>query len=679
MAYGLDFDEIYYMGHNRVDIGVLNTYEIDVDLAGEKDFQIVSPEPVIPVEGYWYIPYTEYGGIVDAFETDSDDEKITYTGRTWRGMLASKIVEIPDNVQNITYPTNLTNATGTLTQALNQSLQACGMTDLFIADEEFIGEEVDARIEPFVISRGTTLYDALMGMARSVGFTLVFVFNTDHKVHIVPVLQRDYTDYLQGSRYGGTGFKTSIDFALVNHAIYCIVEKDENTNREKRRTIHFFGDENGGMKPYATVANPIKDSQYILDKRNIVFTGLDEKVVYEEIEGATEENYELVTKIPSDWRTAFGNYYQHVFETDETTGEVTESWEAYEAEQIETYGRITKKPKDWDTKYMEYYIRTYNQQEARYDYNSVSADSVLDTANKIKLNKQPSDWKSNYNEYYYEFQTGTGVEYRNYEGVSKNKYVKQTAQPSDWKTNYSDYYRKVIETKVVYIKDKDADSWNAAMGKLKPNSKAYKKKMKQGPKKSTYYVLTDVADDKNAKYVKVSQTDDYPWEAIANDKIKIKEKEFPSWSKRPHYTQVQYQIPPVFNKFNTYRINTKEVAPVFNTSEHDYYKLTTTFKAPAYVQGQVYRIVLDHYAVAVDDAIAFFEEQKRKSEITMSLEDFDVNIGDVVGGKDEFTNTKIVGEITNINVKIENGLIDADYIVTVDTVNTDLKLVESEE
>ena len=138
MAYGLDFDEIYYMGHDRVGIGVLNTYEIDVDLAEEKDFQIVSPEPVIPVEGYWYIPYTEYGGIVDAFETDSDDEKITYSGRTWRGMLASKIVEIPDNVQNITYPTNLTNVTGTLTQAqsaipesfFNSSSTSTGLTFL---------------------------------------------------------------------------------------------------------------------------------------------------------------------------------------------------------------------------------------------------------------------------------------------------------------------------------------------------------------------------------------------------------------------------------------------------------------------------------------------------------------------------------------------------------------------
>lgn len=680
MAYGLDFDEIYYMGHNRVDIGVLNTYEIDVDLANEKDFQIVSPEPVIPVEGYWYIPYTEYGGIIDAFETDSDDEKIIYTGRTWRGMLNSKIVEIPDSVPSMTYPTGFNNTVGTLTQAINQSLNDCGMTDLFIADTEFIGQEVSAVIEPYIINRGTTLYDAIMGMAKSIGFTLIFVFGTDHKVHIVPVLQRDYTDYLQGSRYGGTGFKTSIDFALVNHAIYCIIEKDEDTNRETRRTIHFFGDENGGIRPYSTVTNPIKDSHYILDKRNRIFTGVDENMVYEEIDGKVQENYELVQSIPSDWNTKYGSYYQHNFTTNERTGEVSESWDAYESEEVETYTPLTSKPSDWDTNYMNYYVSTYNSETGEWEYNPVPARTVT-SEEKIKLTSEPTDWATNYGEYYYEFETGTGIEYRNFDGVDQHRYVRHTKQPDDWVENYSSYYRKVSETKIEYIKDKDKDSWDRSIATLKPGSKSYKKKMKQGPKKSTYYVLTDVAEDKTGKWVPVSQTDDYSWEVIANDRIKIPKKDYPKWDKRPHYTQITYQIAPVFNKFNTWRIDVieSEVAPTWDTSTNSYYKLETIVKIPPYVQGQVYRMVYDHYAVAVDDAIAFFEEQKRKSEITMSLEEFAVNIGDIVGGKDEFTNTKIIGEITNINVKIENGLIDADYIVTVDTVNTDLKLVESEE
>lgn len=94
MAYGLDFQEIYYTDHNRVDQGVLETYEIDIDLAGEKDFRIVSPEPVIPVGGFWYIQNTEYGGIVDAFSTDSDEEQIEYEGRSFRGILNSHIVDV---------------------------------------------------------------------------------------------------------------------------------------------------------------------------------------------------------------------------------------------------------------------------------------------------------------------------------------------------------------------------------------------------------------------------------------------------------------------------------------------------------------------------------------------------------------------------------------------------------
>ena len=106
MAYGLDFQEIYYTDHDRFDLGVLETYEIDVDLANEKDFSISSPEPVIPVHGFWYIQDTEYGGIVDAFNTDSSEESVEYEGRTFRGILDSHFVDVVGKEKTI--PENMT-------------------------------------------------------------------------------------------------------------------------------------------------------------------------------------------------------------------------------------------------------------------------------------------------------------------------------------------------------------------------------------------------------------------------------------------------------------------------------------------------------------------------------------------------------------------------------------------
>ena len=93
MAYGLDVEEIYYTDADKSDLGVLDTYHIQFDTADEKDFEMKTTEPVIPTGGLWYIPNTEYGGYVDGYHTDSDEQSVLYTGRTWRGLLASHYLD----------------------------------------------------------------------------------------------------------------------------------------------------------------------------------------------------------------------------------------------------------------------------------------------------------------------------------------------------------------------------------------------------------------------------------------------------------------------------------------------------------------------------------------------------------------------------------------------------------
>ena len=45
------------------------------------------------------------------------------------------------------------------------------------------------------------------------------------------------------------------------------------------------------------------------------------------------------------------------------------------------------------------------------------------------------------------------------------------------------------------------------------------------------------------------------------------------------------------------------------------------------------------------------------------MDDFIVNIGDTVGGRDEFTGETIVAEIDNINAKITNGMLEVEYVI----------------
>ena len=235
----------------------------------------------------------------------------------------------------------------------------------------------------------------------------------------------------------------------------------------------------------------------------------------------------------------------------------------------------------------------------------------------------PYDWTSNYSEYYYKFNNGTGFEYRSYEGVQKESYVKLTSEPSDWYNNFSSYYRKV-----------------------------YEKTTGSGSKKKT--VLVDTVDHKDAKYVNCQEDDDK------------KNGRHPSFSKRAHYRQETYTVPPSFNANNCYRIKKKEVAPEFDPIENRYYSMRMVYHAPKFIVGEAYQKVFDHYSGMAETAIEFFEEERIKNYQEMELDYFVVNIGDIIGGTDEFTKTNVIGTVSNIEAKIENGLIDVRYSVSVD-------------
>ena len=622
MAYGLDFEEIYYTDEQQTDLGVLETYEIDIDVANEKDFQIVSPDPVIPVNGFWYIQDTEYGGIVDSFSTDSSEAEIQYEGRTFRGILASHYVDVQGKEKTI--PQNLTAEIDSdgAGETVNATISDCfrelvaGFDGLFVVDEPDTNEAIDTTVTNYTIASGTTVYDALVGCANSIDFTFVLEYRKDHHIHIVPILIQDYTDYLKGSKYEGFGFTTEITTNVANHLIVKAFDEENGDIY----SIHFFADRNAGLQPYATVDIPIKDSQYILDNQNQVLFGIDEITEYQETSVSVIENYEPLESAPDDWEIEFGTYYWHEFNEN---GE--ESFNLYEAIGEEVYTAVTSQPSDWSENYSSYYIRSYDDETGEWVYNTVSAERALVTTNPIAITSQPYDWSSNYSEYYYKYQTGTGIAYAPYDGVQRDNYVRMTAKPSDWDTNFGSYYRKVYEKK--------------SGGRTK---------------------LIDTVNHAGAKYVNCKADDDKK-----NGKI-------PSFYKRAHYRNDPYTVAPSFNKNNCYRLRSQSQAPVFDAVANRYYSMEMAYHAPTFVVGEVYAKVLDHYASMVDDAVNFFEDEKRRSSQTMKLDDFVVNIGDIVGGTDEFTGTNVVGNITNIEAHIESGLIDVTYSITVEDYTTDL-------
>ncbi|WP_140396380.1 hypothetical protein [Gordonibacter sp. An230] len=91
--------DVTYTDSSLRDLGELRGYRLDIEEGDERnDFELsldvegdlrLEPGSIIYAEG------TEWGGVIDAMESSPADALVRYTGRTWTGVLADKVLE-PD-------------------------------------------------------------------------------------------------------------------------------------------------------------------------------------------------------------------------------------------------------------------------------------------------------------------------------------------------------------------------------------------------------------------------------------------------------------------------------------------------------------------------------------------------------------------------------------------------------
>lgn len=106
---------IVYGSFDAGRLGLLDSpvADIEVDATGAGTFQVQSPTR-IPA-GYWLaVPGTCFGGIISDVSTTSGSADITYTGKTWLGLLADRIITPPTGQTNLTVSGDLTDVIKTL-------------------------------------------------------------------------------------------------------------------------------------------------------------------------------------------------------------------------------------------------------------------------------------------------------------------------------------------------------------------------------------------------------------------------------------------------------------------------------------------------------------------------------------------------------------------------------------
>lgn len=92
--------DLIYTDKNKVEQGVIKNYTFDMEEATTTsnrctfEIQMPSEDNFLEIGAYVYIPNTEIGGRIDSIKVDTEAKTIYASGRTWRGLLATKLFTV---------------------------------------------------------------------------------------------------------------------------------------------------------------------------------------------------------------------------------------------------------------------------------------------------------------------------------------------------------------------------------------------------------------------------------------------------------------------------------------------------------------------------------------------------------------------------------------------------------
>lgn len=238
--------DLMYTNANRVDQGVLSSYAFDLSFgADENDFELVIGSDVPPLEfgAFVYMEGTEYGGIVDGMKTSTNGDTTTHMGRTWHGIINSKVFE-PDSGKNYLVVSGEANA------VLSSLIARVGLSGLFKVDDSLSG----INITTYQFTRYCKAYDGIRAMLAANGAKLKMAWEN----RSVLLSAEPFVNYTDSPVDGDIATLTVEQHKQkVNHLI-CLGRGD----LAAREVIHLYADQFGriGSVQYYTGLNEIADT-----------------------------------------------------------------------------------------------------------------------------------------------------------------------------------------------------------------------------------------------------------------------------------------------------------------------------------------------------------------------------------------------------------------------------------
>ncbi|MDY6047685.1 MAG: hypothetical protein SPI87_11845, partial [Anaerobutyricum sp.] len=572
--------DIIYADGNLIDVGVISG---DLDVAfgkDENDFCLsIDLSDHCCEAGYMiYINGTEYGGIIDSICPDTENNKLEYKGRSWHGIMESKVLE-PDPGHDYLI------VSGEANDILSDLIKRMGLSDLFYVSEELS----EITISRYQFERYTKGYTGIRNMLKSVHAKL----NMQFMDKMIILSASPLYDYSIDEEWDESQINFQIEkkYHPVNHLI-CLGSGD----LKDRRVIHLFTDGNGGIQPYKTIEAPYDDTQYILNKSKQILTGKDEiSEAYDYNNASDTNNYVLLTSMPSRWDEECEKYYLRSED---------EKYSLVQKEELEQYELLSSQPSDWISAYGNYFEKNGD------GYQSVNG---VENSTYELTTVKPSDWDLNYSSaYYYYYSDGVTSEYKNAESISQERYNLQTSVPTDWGSNFKSYYICVPVYQYVYTrktKQKDG-TWKKET--ITKNKKVENKKTR-----------TEILIFKKKEVARWEYT------SVGGNKA-------PNWKANTYYTRETYSIPPVWEKEKYYKKIVVTVSPAFESGK--YYQKIKSMVAPSWKSNTYYQLFIDHYADLVSKGIEKLNDYWNKDTLKSILgEEYEYDVGDIVGGYEKTT------------------------------------------
>lgn len=250
--------DLIYTNSSHEDQGVLLDYDLDLAYgADENNFEcrIASASHCCEAGSMLYIEGTEYGGIIDSIESDSSTDEVIYSGRTWHGVLVSKIIMPLQTGEASTAAVTLKTTdssggslidryliiSGDANACIGFILSRVGLSTLFEASSTSAG----VNINQYQFDRFTGAYKGITKMLSSAGLKPVFTFR-DGKVILSAAAKHDFTTDEEFDS-DLIDFQAKKNYKTVNHLICLGTGELEN-----RMVVHLYADTEGNISQTQT-------------------------------------------------------------------------------------------------------------------------------------------------------------------------------------------------------------------------------------------------------------------------------------------------------------------------------------------------------------------------------------------------------------------------------------------